>query len=143
MLARLLRICAFAGIFLAAPLAIAGFVIFVLLDDNISARYATHAEARADGAFGRGWLPRAMPDSAYDIDEEHNLDTNIGHGTFRFAAADAETFRARLQPADAADIARTDGAELLSQGYSFHAFEDFILAANWRTREVEFWLFAN
>jgi hypothetical protein len=140
MLGCLLRICAFAGIYLAAPVAIAAFLIFVVLDDNMSTHYATSTEARGDGAFARGWLPRAMPDSAYDINEEHNLDTNVGHGTFRSAAADADTFRARLQPATAADILRVDGAEFLSQGYSFHAFEDFILAVNWETQEAQFWL---
>ncbi len=81
-----------------------------------------------------------MPDSSSDIDEEHNLDSNRGSGTFRFGMEDAETFRARLQPASPADINSVDGADLLSQGYSFHVFEDFILAVNWQAGVVEFWL---
>ena len=52
---------------LAAPLAIAAFTIFVVFDEDFSAHYVTTAEARGAGALGRGWLPRAMPDSAYDI----------------------------------------------------------------------------
>lgn len=140
MLARLLRIGAFAGIFLAAPVAIAAFPILVVFNDNISMHYATDAEARADGAYGRGWLPRAMPESAYDIDAWGNLDSNRGGGTFRFADADAEIFRTRLQPASSVDIQRVDGAGPLAQGHSFHVFEAFILAVNWQTWEAEFWL---
>lgn len=140
MLRSLLRLGLIAAITLSAIAAVAALLIFVVFNDNMSAHYATGAEARADGAFARGWLPRAMPDSSFDIDEEHNLDSNRGHGTFRFAAEDAETFRARLQPASSPDINSVDGADLLSQGYSFHAFEDFILAVNWQTGEAEFWL---
>lgn len=135
----LLRFGVVSAITLAA-IAAASLLYFVILDDNMSVHYATDAEARADGAYGRGWLPRAMPDSAFDIDEEHNLDSNRGDGTFRFATEDAESFRIRLQPANPADIDSVDGADLLSQGYSFHAFEDFILAVNWQMGAAEFWL---
>jgi len=83
MLGCLLRICAFAGIFLAAPLAIAAFLIFVVFNDNMSAHYATHAEARGDGIFGRGWLPRALPDSSFDIDVWGNLDSLSSGGEQR------------------------------------------------------------
>jgi hypothetical protein len=140
MLRSLIRLCAYAAITLAAFLAAAAFLIFVVFDEDFSVHYATSAEARADRAIERGWLPEILPDSAFDIDEEHNIDTNRGGGTFHFAATDAETFRARLQPASPAAIARVDSAGLLTQGYSFHAFEDFLLAVNWQTREAEFWL---
>jgi hypothetical protein len=124
-----------------APFLAAAVVMLVVLDDNMSVHYATSAEARADDAFGRGWLPEVLPDSAFDIAERHNLDTSTGHGTFRFAARDVEAFRARLQqPAGTAEIASVDGAELLSNGYSFHVFEDVILAVNWQTQRAEFWL---
>ena len=135
-----LRLSLIAAITLAAIAAAAALLIFVVFNDNMSAHYATAAEARAGGAFSRGWLPRAMPDSSFDIAEEHNLDSNRGSGTFRFAAEDAETFRARLQPANPAGGNSVDGSKLLSQGYSFHAFEDFILAVNWQTGAAEFWL---
>lgn len=119
---------------------LAAAVMLVVFDDNMSVHYATSADARADTAFGHGWLPRVLPDSAFDIAERHNLDTNRGHGTFRFAAKDVESFRASLRPAGTAEVLRVDGAELLSNGYSFHVFEDFILAVNWQTQQVEFWL---
>ena len=140
MLRGLLRLCLIAAIMLAAFLAAAALLIFVVFDEDFSVHYATSAEARADRAVARGWLPDVLPDSAFDIDEEHNIDTNRGGGTFRFTATDAETFRARLQPAGPAEIRRVDGAGLLTQGYSFHAFEDFILAVNWQAGEAEFWL---
>ncbi len=139
MVHRLPRVYLIVGLMLASFLAAAA-VMLVVLDDNLSVHYATSAEACADGAFGRGWLPPVLPDSAFDIDERHNLDTNRGHGTFRFAEKDVGTFRARLQPAGTAEIPNIDGAELLSNGYSFYAFEDFTLAINWRTQHAEFWL---
>jgi hypothetical protein len=136
---RVPRVFLIIGLMLASFLAAAAAML-VALDDDLSVHYATSAEARADDAFGRGWLPRVLPDSAFDIDERHNLDTNRGHGTFRFTEKDAGTFRTRLRPAGAAEIANIDGAERLGNGYSFYAFEDFILAINWRTQRAEFWL---
>lgn len=38
--------------------------------------YPSLAEARADGAIERGWLPAFLPASSRDIAEIHNLDTN-------------------------------------------------------------------
>lgn len=66
---------------------VAGFFIvgsFVLGCLSISCRaaeietnhYATYSDAIEDGAVERGWLPEIIPTSAYDIQEQHNLDTN-------------------------------------------------------------------
>ncbi len=103
------------------------------------ASYPTAAAARADGAVQRGWLFDELPDSATDICESHSLDTNTGEGTFSFGASDADSFRAKLQPASPADLQRWhDPKKLQRNGYSFYVVPNFILAVNWQTRHVHF-----
>jgi hypothetical protein len=38
--------------------------------------YPAYADAVADGAIERGWIPEWVPASAFDIYEKHDLDTN-------------------------------------------------------------------
>ena len=54
-------------------------------------RYRTIAEAQADGAFERGWLPRVLPSTVTDIREIHDLDTNEVWGSFSIAGVDKST----------------------------------------------------
>jgi len=51
-------------------------------------RYATLAEAEAAGALRRGWIPEFLPASAVEIEEVHDLETNLGWIRFRAAAGD-------------------------------------------------------
>ena len=44
--------------------------------DHAETRYADMRAAGDDGAVGRGWLPRFIPDSAFQIIERHNRKTN-------------------------------------------------------------------
>lgn len=67
--------------------------------------YATRAAAEQDGAFRRGWLPTAIPPSAFDIHEVHNLDTNAQAARFRFRTPDLEDFKAQLEPVAGASAA--------------------------------------
>lgn len=48
-------------------------------DDRMQMRasYPDRTAAEQDGAFRRGWLPSWMPISARDIEEIHDLDTNV------------------------------------------------------------------
>lgn len=43
----------------------------------LDARYATLRDAEKDGAIARGWIPAWLPRSASNIDESHDLDTNV------------------------------------------------------------------
>ncbi|MCL6713587.1 hypothetical protein M8R20_42115 [Pseudomonas sp. R2.Fl] len=47
------------------------------LSDTLDAAYGNLAEARADGAIDRGWIPAWVPESATALHEVHNLDTNV------------------------------------------------------------------
>ena len=77
------------------------------------------------------------------IRESHDLDTNIGHGTFAFGAADAEQFRAALTPLlpnQQLRAHRVSRSEFERRGYSFYRHGDFDIAVDWSRRVGEFWL---
>ena len=108
--------------------------------DTISSNHATRAAAKQD--IERGWIPSALPDSAVNIRESHNLDANSGHGTFAFSASDAEKFRLSLTPISAQQPLRTgiSASKFERRGYMFYEHEDFDFAIDWNRRVGEFWL---
>jgi len=63
-------------------------VVSVFFSDIAVGRYDTYAQAKQEGALERGWLPKLLPTSAYDIFEKHNIDTNEIEGYFRYKEAD-------------------------------------------------------
>jgi hypothetical protein len=116
-------------------------LLLVSCDESVRSRYDTAAAARAaDG--DRGWLPAELPNSAFAISESHDLDTNTGGGSFSFGASDADSFRAKLQPASPADLERfRHPKKLQREGYSFYVVPEFVLAVSWQKRHVHFVLF--
>jgi hypothetical protein len=51
-------------------------------------KYRTAQQAELEGAFNSGWLPTVIRSSAVtSIEEQHNIDTNFGWGTFRYSDA--------------------------------------------------------
>ncbi len=119
-------------------------LMFAACDDTLRASYSTAAATRTDGAVKRGWLPQELPDSAFDITESHDLDSNTGSGSFLFKDADTDSFRAKLQPATPVDVQRLHNSERLRRdGFTFHVVPGLILAVNWQTREVRFELSFN
>ena len=66
--------------------------------DVVTASYATLAEAQQAGAIDRGWMPKGLPQGAYEIREAHDLDSNRRWGLFNFHESDVEAMRAMLQP---------------------------------------------
>lgn len=62
--------------------------------DVIRTEFATRAAAAE--IIQKGWVPSVIPESAAEIREWHDLDTNTGHGTFRFSQDDAASFQAAL-----------------------------------------------
>ena len=75
--------------------------------DEITTRFATLADAKAQEAFARGWLPPILPDSATSIVERNNLDLNTGTGSFDFDSAERSGYIKRLTEAGA--LSRTAG----------------------------------
>ena len=50
--------------------------------EDFESQYSDVKAARADDAFGRGWLPEIIPDDSIEIREMHNIDTNLTWGCF-------------------------------------------------------------
>jgi len=56
--------------------------------DIKSSKYTSFQEASQKGAFKSGWLPQALPRSAMNIVEAHNVDSNELWATFRYSNND-------------------------------------------------------
>ena len=66
--------------------------------------YANLPAARQSGIIERGWVPEFLPAGSKDITEIHNLDTNTGTGTFRFASAELDAFKAQARQVAGAEV---------------------------------------
>ena len=62
--------------------------IFVPPQPLVAVHYSTLADALAAGMRERGWLPGLVPDSALDISEAHDVDSNISAGLFSYDSLD-------------------------------------------------------
>ncbi len=65
--------------------------------DVVTESYATMAEARAAGAFGRGDLPQGLPEVVYEIRTASDLGSDRRWGLFNFPPAAADSIRAVLE----------------------------------------------
>jgi hypothetical protein len=66
--------------------------------------YATHADAVADDAILRGWIPPFVPESAREIREIHDLDTNAVCLRFELAVEEQAAFVAPFRKLDPQEI---------------------------------------
>jgi hypothetical protein len=61
-------------------------------------KYPALDAVKEDKAIEKGWIPALLPDSAYDIEEPHDLDTNQLFGKFSYKEKDEAVLLQRLQP---------------------------------------------
>ena len=66
--------------------------------DVVTESYATLAEATADGAVARGYLPQGLPPGTHDIREAHDTQSARRWGLFDFPPGEADALRALLGP---------------------------------------------
>ena len=66
--------------------------------ERFEEEYRTLAEAEADGAVKRGWIPHDVPPTSRNIREWHDLDTNRGFGLLEFTDRDEEWIQQHLRP---------------------------------------------
>ena len=64
--------------------------------DVVTESYGTLAEATAEGAASRGWLPDSLPPGTREIRIAHDLDSSRRWGLFDFPRAEGESLRAIL-----------------------------------------------
>ena len=53
-------------------------------------KYSDRETVKENQAIEKGWVPAILPESAYDIAETHDLDTNELFGSFRYKERDEE-----------------------------------------------------
>lgn len=108
--------------------------------DVVESSHPTITAAKED--IQRGWIPEILPDSTSQIRESHNLDLNIGHGTFLFGVTNAQQFRAALValPVDAVIPGfKVPRAQREREGFAFYRHNGFYLAVDWSRGRGEFW----
>lgn len=64
--------------------------------DVVRTEFATVADARAQGAFQRGWLPPILPVSAMRIVESNDVDSSVGTGSFEYDLAERTAYMTAL-----------------------------------------------
>ena len=69
--------------------------------------YDTLADAEADGALARGWLPAFLPPNSQDIRETHNVDTNARWLEFSAPVSELRVLAAHLETYPFQDARRT------------------------------------
>ena len=71
--------------------------------------YASYAEASAAGALGpRGWIPAWVPEAAYDIHDQHAIDSSARCIRFSLPEAELAQLRGALEPLLAHEIESLD-----------------------------------
>jgi hypothetical protein len=81
--------------------------------DVVTTRFATLEDARSQSAFGRGWLPPVLPESARGIVERNDLDVNTGRGSFDYDLSERSVYLERLVRSGAV-LRGEQGADILT-----------------------------
>jgi hypothetical protein len=113
-------------------------VMLVGCSDEVVTRFATLREASSQGAFGRGWLPPVLPDSATSIVERNNLDLNVGSGSFSYDLSERPGYVASLirAGADVRSGAGGDTLSVISNGFRWEIWLPGMLGrAEWTMRQ--------
>lgn len=71
--------------------------------------YASWPDAERAGAVRRGWLPPWVPRSAMQIDEAHDLDTNLLRLRFKLPPAELAALSGSLQRLRVRDLCKSAG----------------------------------
>lgn len=151
---------AFAGTVGVLILLIAMGTAITIIETPID-EYSSIAEARAAGAFERGWLPDFLPPGAIHLREVHDIDTNERWLAFTAPLPELHTLTLRLSPLSYEDARRTAvdrpwrvasdwppelsatiwhtprSTDLLS--YHFSSEAGYCLAIEWRTGRAWGW----
>jgi len=59
-------------------------------------KYDSLASVQENSAIQRGWVPKTLPASAYDIVETHDIDTHKNFGKFSYKEEDEANFISQL-----------------------------------------------
>jgi len=106
---------------------------------HMGSRFANRADA--EETIAKGWIPKAIPPEASEISEEHELDSNTGHGGFRFSETDAVQLRRDLvRVIEEPNTCKVPWKEMLADGHEWFKTEYFLVAVNWENSWASFWI---
>ncbi|MEA1954746.1 MAG: hypothetical protein U9O24_10185 [Campylobacterota bacterium] len=81
-----------------------GYVVFTQRYSDVQInKYEDIEVVKENKAIKKGWVPAILPDSAYEITETHNLDTNTILGKFNYKEQDEAVFMKHLTLKDGMD----------------------------------------
>jgi len=106
-------------------------VCSIIFDETLESHYQNKQEIIADKAIERGWLPNNIPESAHDIYERHELDTNHGYGRFHFDKDERETFTSSMKKINPRDYRKKiwrKAPKLKGQNITWYCYDPFIYA---------------
>jgi len=136
------------------------FTLFLILLysclDHIESDYSNIDEIRKDRAILKGWIPSCIPESAQNIHEWHDIDTNFGYGSFEFNISDIDSFVVylkRIEPDEYKMNAIIDNRsdwdnELINYpkfedfnraGFKLYKYKYFFFAINSKLGQAYFW----
>jgi hypothetical protein len=84
------------AIFAAIGVLAVGVFALAFLDRSAQS-FDTYAELEASGLIERGWVSPYLPRSARDIDESHDIDTNVAWVSFEYSPGDTSLARQHCQ----------------------------------------------
>jgi hypothetical protein len=108
---------------------------------TINRGYASISEAQED--IEKGWLPPVLPPSSHSIRDSHNLDHNVGGGTFSFDPKDLKVFAGKPFNGPKKTISQEEVKEWTGKGYQIGEYDDgdsiFIIAVH-PSGEGRYWM---
>ena len=76
-------------ILLIVSFLVLGYVVFMQRYSDVQInKYEDIEVVKENKAIQQGWVPAILPESAYEITETHNLDTNTLFGNFKYKEQD-------------------------------------------------------
>ena len=97
------------------------FLLTSYFSDTQINKYDSIAAVQDNKAMQKGWIPKILPASAYDIVETHDIDTNENFGKFSYKEPDEASFLAQL-----------------SENNDTYSNENFLFKINKEKNEVRF-----
>ena len=74
------------------------WILTAYFSDVIINKYPDKESVVKEKVIEKGWIPALLPDSAYNIEETHDLDTNQLFGRFSYKPADENVLMHALKP---------------------------------------------
>lgn len=124
------------------------------LGEQRHATYDSYAALKAEGPGARSWFPGCLPESAVNLEERHDLDSNQAVGRFSIPVADVTSLEKGCEPLRKIEVqelspeigrwpscltGRVTQDAVQACGFQLLGDSHFILAADAKTGSVFYW----